>query len=330
MARPNDEVNRPAPLLLAAGLLAGAGATLWAYWTTLGEAAQRWAHDPQYSHGYLVPAFAALLLWLRRQRLDRAAVAPSWWGLPVLLAGVAARLAGTYFSLDWLEAVALLPCAAGLCLAAGGRAAWRWAWPAVLFLFFMIPLPHRVAVAAAEPLQRLATVASCYALQTLGLPAVPEGNVILLNDVTIGIVEACSGLRMLVVFFALSTAVALVIRRPLWERLVIVGSAVPIALFSNLVRITATGVLHETAGSDFANDFFHDVGGWLMMPFALALLWVELKVLTRLLTDSNPAGPVRFGLAGASAPAPRPRGEWKKEPRQEGEAPAATGPKGTA
>src|SRR5437660_11225618 len=106
MARPNFlAAPRSAPVLAAAGLLAGLGATLWAFWTTLGEAAQRWAHDPQYSHGYLVPAFAVLLLWLRRRHLDRAAVAPSWWGLPVLLAGAAARLAGTWFSLDWLEGV---------------------------------------------------------------------------------------------------------------------------------------------------------------------------------------------------------------------------------
>jgi exosortase len=327
MARPTVfKTPHPAPILAGIGFLAGLGATVWAFWTTLGEVAQRWAHDPQYSHGYLVPGFAVLLLALRWRRLDRTAAAPSWWGLPVLLAAVAARLVGTRFSLDWLESVALLPCAAGVCLASGGRAAWRWAWPAVLFLFFMIPLPHRVAVAAAEPLQHLATVASCYALQTLSLPAVPEGNVILLNDARIGIVEACSGLRMLVVFFALSTGVALVIRRPLWERLVLVGSAVPIALFSNLVRITATGVLHETAGSDFANNFFHDVGGWLMMPLALVLLWIELKVLARLVIDAAPAGPVHVGLPGAAAPAPR-RG-WKKQP--EGEAPAAPGVTGAA
>jgi exosortase len=321
MARPTFfPTQRPAPIVATAGFLAGMVATVWAFWTTLGEAAQRWAHDPQYSHGYLVPAFAVLLLWLRRRQLDRTALAPSWWGLPVLLAGVAARLAGTRFSLDWLESISLLPCVAGVVLGAGGRTAWRWAWPAVLFLFFMIPLPHRVAVAAAEPLQRLATVASCYALQTLGLAAVPEGNVILLNDVRIGIVEACSGLRMLVVFFALSSGVALVIRRPLWDRLAIVASAIPIALFSNLVRITATGVLHETAGSEFANNFFHDVGGWLMMPFALALLALELKVLSRLLIDPSADGPVRVGLAGVAAPAPpAPRRSWKK--RTEGEAP---------
>src|SRR6516162_5895350 len=110
MARADQpDTTRRVPWLPAAGLIAGLAVGLWAFWTTLGDAAQRWAHDPQYSHGYLVPAFAALLLWLRRRHLDRAAVAPSWWGLPLILAGVAARLAGTRFSLDWLESVSLLP-----------------------------------------------------------------------------------------------------------------------------------------------------------------------------------------------------------------------------
>src|SRR5207244_4033561 len=100
------------------------------------------------------------------------------------------------------------------------------------------------------------TICSTFALQTLGLPALAEGNVILLNEVEIGIVEACSGLRMLVIFFALSTAVALLSRRPLTDRVAIVVSAIPIALLSNLLRIIVTGVLHETVGSEIANAVF--------------------------------------------------------------------------
>jgi len=113
-------------------------------------------------------------------------------------------------------------------------------------------------------------------LQTLGMPAVAEGNVILLNEASLGIVEACSGLRMLVVFFALSTAVALVARRPFWERVFLVFSAIPIALFTNVVRITATGVAYETVGGETGQFIFHDLAGWLMMPLALALLGIGL------------------------------------------------------
>src|SRR5206468_3303453 len=101
---------------------------------------------------------------------------------------------GTYLFFDWLAAMALLPCVAGLVLLAAGWRALRWAWPAILFLGFMVPLPHRVEVALAHPLQRVATAASTYALQTLGFVAFSEGNVIRLGQVRIGVVEACSGL----------------------------------------------------------------------------------------------------------------------------------------
>src|SRR5262249_7674892 len=62
---------------------------LWAYWTTLARMGQRWSNDPQYSHGFLVPLFALAVLWFRRDRFPTGILSPSWWGVPLLLAGVA-------------------------------------------------------------------------------------------------------------------------------------------------------------------------------------------------------------------------------------------------
>lgn len=298
MTRETTATSRPMKLFLLASFALGTAAVGWAHATTLQELARRWATDAQYSHGYLVPGFALILLWLRRDKLNGAE--PSWLGLPLLAAGLGLRLYGTYFYYVWLEAISLLPCLAGLYVTVGGRPAWRWSWPAVAFLFFMVPLPYRFSTALSGPLQALATVASTFALQTLGLPAVSEGNVILLNETEIGVVEACSGLRMLVIFFALTTAVALLSARPLWERFVMIASAVPIALLSNLIRITATGVLHETAGSEIANAVFHDLAGWLMMPLALGMLWMEFKFYSLLVVEPSPR-------MAAPPPGPRPR-----------------------
>ena len=90
--------------------------------------------------------------------------------------------------------------------------------------------------------------------------------------------------------------VALLIRKPLWEKLLVCASAIPIALLTNLLRITATGLLHDTVGKEIADAVFHDLAGWLMMPVALALLGLELKLLGRLLIVPPPAAPT---LAGA-------------------------------
>jgi exosortase len=223
--------------------------------------------------------------------------------------GLCLRLASVYLYFDWLQAVSLLPCLAGLCVLVGGWTALRWSGIAIAFLVFMVPLPFRFETALANPLQHVATAASTYLVQTLGFAAFAEGNIIRLGEFKIGVTEACSGLSMLVVFFALSTAVAILIRRPLLDKIVIFLSAIPIALASNIVRITVTAVLYKVAGEELAHLVFHDLAGWLMMPLGLALLWTELGILSWVLIasrsrssrDSTPGGMMIRDLQSANA-----------------------------
>jgi exosortase len=266
----------------------------WTFWPTIQELTQKWFHDAGYSHGVLVPFFAAYLLWMRREQISFGEPA---WGLGLgLLALVAVlRVASGMFVFVWSDAVALLPCLAGIVALLGGKPALRAAWPAITFLFFMIPLPYKLEVALGGPLQTLAARGSAFMLQVLGQPAVREGNTIMINDIKLGIVEACSGLRMLVTFFTFSTGVALLIRKPLLERVCIVLSAVPIALITNIIRITATGIMFQM-NRDFAQRFFHDLAGWFMMPICLAFLGLELWILNRLIIETRQARPALLPL----------------------------------
>jgi exosortase len=177
--------------------------------------------------------------------------------------------------------IALLPTLAGIAVLAGGTPCLRWAFPSILFLIFMIPLPGFLSERLAGPLQHVATASATYLLQLVGVPAAAEGNVIVLSGGLIGVVEACSGLRMLILFFAVATGVAIVVKRTRWEKAVLVASALPIALCANIIRIAATGMLHEWINPQFAEDFFHDFAGLLMGPITLFFLWLELKFLDR-------------------------------------------------
>jgi exosortase len=276
---------------LCAALVVVVAVLLWAYWPALGSLWHRWSTDSRYSHGYIVPVLALTVWWVRRRSHPVAALHPSWWGVPVIVAGVALRLAGAYFYLDWFDGLSLLPVLAGIALSIGGWPLCRQTGPAIAVLFFMVPLPYQVEGALSVPLQRLGTVASTYALQTLGLPAISEGNVILIDDLRLGVLEACNGLGMLSAFFAISATVALVIRRSLQDKVVIFLSAIPIGVLMNLLRLTGTGLVYATVGSQAAQAFFHDLAGWLMMPLALATLALELYVLSRLFVVVDPAGP---------------------------------------
>lgn len=268
------------PLVTVVALIAA-----WSYWPVFVEMADKWVHDPQYSHGYLVPAFSlflALRAWKTSRPWDRAS---SWWGTAFIAAGMTLRLVGTRWYVDWLEAISLLPMLAGAVLLMGSwEALWRLS-PAIAFLAFMVPLPYRIETGLSQPLQRYATAGATFVLQTLGRPAFAEGNVIVLNDLRIGIVEACSGLGMFLLFFATAVAVAMLIRRPFWHKLVVVLSAAPIAVGVNILRIVMTSLVHEAIGEHWFNATFHDVSGWLMMPMAIVALLLVSWMMDRLIIE---------------------------------------------
>jgi exosortase len=287
------------PIVLVLGVL-------WSLWPVLRGMVDRWASDPRYAHGYLVPLFAVALLAMRRGRLAAATRDPSLWGLASIALAAAIELVGAHFHSGPIEGISLLPYLAGITLLTGGWGFLAWAWPAIAFLAFMVPLPWRLENALGTPLQSVASAASTYLLQTLGLMAFAEGNVIHLNEARIGIVEACSGLSMVITFLALSTAAAMVVKRPIGDRLALVASAIPVALLANIARIVLTGVLHDRAGSRLASAFYHDVAGWVMIPLALVMYWLEIWILARLLVETKYEAPIPLGL-GQETAAARPR-----------------------
>jgi exosortase len=281
---------------LIASLAVLAAGLLWAFWPILVAMAERWSNDPRYAHGYLVPMFSLAMLWMRRSRIPGEELRSSSRGLAFIALGAVILLVGGYFRQGTIEGLALLPYLAGVAMVLGGWPALRWSWPSIVFLFFMIPLPWRVENALGPPLQWLATLASTFALQTLGFMAFAEGNVIQLNDAKIGVVEACSGLSMVITFIALSVGMALVVNRPILDRIVLVLSAIPVALLANIARIILTGVLHETIGGQIADKFYHDFAGWVMIPFALVLYWCEIWIFSHILVEVE-ATPVLAGIS---------------------------------
>jgi exosortase len=252
-------------------------ASAWSYWPTLVELAEEWTNNPLYSHGYLVPVFAISLLWIRREKMPKS-IEPSWWAVVFLLLAITMRLAAAHFYFSWPERGSVLVMLFGCVLAVGGWATIRWTWPTILFLGFMLPFPGVVETSIMRPLQRISTILSTNALQTFGFFAQADGNVIVLSELDMGIVEACSGLRMVSVFMALTVGSCFLMRRPIWQKCVIVLSCFPIAVACNVARITATGVLYEVSDREFAEFVFHDLAGWLMMPLALLLLLLEVKI----------------------------------------------------
>lgn len=283
----NKSIQPNAKALLIAGLLA------WAYFPTIGELFQKWMSDPQYSHGILVPVFSLFLLYRNRELAVGEPKPMPWLGYSLLLIALGCRaIAALLFFLP-LDAFSLVLCLTGVVMVTGGKPMLRWTWQSLFFLLFMIPLPYQVERMMGAELQNIATICSTFMLQTLGQPAISEGNRILIEEIPLGVVEACSGLRMLMTFAAFCVGAVMLLERHWLVKALVLASAIPIALLTNVLRITATGLAHvwlkNSSMKGSVLEFIHDFNGWMMMPIGLGLLLVELWVYRHLLIEPEPA-----------------------------------------
>lgn len=260
-------------------------AILWAYWPTLVEMMRQWDRQPDYSHGYLVLPIALIFLWIRRSTFPHDQLRANLWGAALLLlAGVLRVVAGRYYLLP-LDGWTLPVTVAGAVWLLYGRAVLWWSLPAIVFLWFMVPIPYRAEQWLSLPLQTIATRLSTAVLVFLGQPAIAEGNVILLGDQSLFVEEACSGMRIFVGIFALAFAFVLFSRWDWWQKALVLVAAVPAAIVANVTRIVATALLTRWVSSAAGHKFGHDLAGFIMIPFAAALFWLLLIYLDRLFPE---------------------------------------------
>jgi exosortase len=285
-AKPTAEVVRSRTWQVTLGvLLVGVG---FAFHAGIAEMVRIWVKFPDYSHGFLVPVFAAYLLWSRRAKVPTTIRWPDPIGLVPLVAGVALSLAGgvTNYAKELCQGFGLILALAGVLVLMCGRLALRWAWPGLAFLLFMVKLPDRIEIQFMFKLRQIASGWSNFLLQTMGFPSYvggQEGTVITVlrepEPLRLGVEWACSGLSMVLTFVAVATAAALMVKRPVGDKAVILLSAVPIAVVSNVIRITVTALVYIAGWKALGDLIVHDLAGYLMMPLALGFIWLELKLI---------------------------------------------------
>ena len=221
---------------------------------------------------------------LRNAQLEEVADVMRWAGLGILLACLLLRLWAASFDINPVDRLSFIGALLGLCMLVGGTAMLYWAGPALGFLVFMFPLPSILERNVLMELQAGAAIASSWTLQLLGAPALRDGNKITIDKIPLDVADACSGLRMATIFGAMSVALAiLMVERPWWDRLIILISAIPVALATNVIRITVTALIYMFfPESEGIHKFVHDWAGFAMMPIAMGILWLELELLRRI------------------------------------------------
>ena len=165
------------------------------YWDVVPAMVQVWMDDPAYSHGILIPPLAAYVAWLQRDEILAARPETDYSGLFLTAVGCAALFVGKLGAELFLSRISLVFILAGMIWTFWGR---RRFWASVFPLFLlatMVPIPTIVYNKLAAPLQLFASWVASQTLETFGIAVFRDGNVMHLPEISLGVAEACSGLR---------------------------------------------------------------------------------------------------------------------------------------
>ena len=232
----------------------------------------QWWQDPNYGHGFLAPLFASYVLYERRHSLREITLEPRNLGLLVMFGALGFLLAGTLGAELYLSRMSLLLLLSGMLLFLCGWNMLRALAFPLAYLVLMIPLPAIIFNQITFPLQLVASRLSSGCLELLGVPVLREGNVLLLPNYALEVVEACSGIRSLLSLIALAVAYGYLAESRIWVRIALTVLMLPIAVASNAMRVVGTGVLTYHLGPQSAEGFFHVFSGWLI--FVAAVLFM--------------------------------------------------------
>ncbi len=249
------------------------------YYPVLTYLVHDWSTNDNYSHGFFIPLISGYMVYALREELGRIAVRPANWGFIVLLAGLGqlyvARVGSEYF----LQRTSLILVLLGMALFLWGRELTKKLLLPIGYLLVMVPIPAIIWNKIAFPMQLFSSAVTERVIQAVGLPVFREGNVLHLAQTTLEVVDACSGLRSLTTMFALAAALAWFSDFATWKKWLLFFAAAPVAIFANIVRLTATAGLASIYGEKVAQGFLHDFSGLFTFVFGLSLLILTSKIL---------------------------------------------------
>lgn len=231
-----------------------------------------WSVDDNYSHGFLVPFVSGYFFWISKEKILATEVKPATWGLLVVVLGVLQLLAGSMVTEYFTQRTSMIVITAGTVIYSMGWQAFMAMRLPLLYLFLMVPIPAIVYDTMTMPLKLFVAKLSVKGLIVLGYPVMREGNIIVLPNVTLEVADACSGLRSLMSLIALSVAFAYLFQKKAWKRWLLIFSALPVAVFTNVMRVFVTGVLAKHYGRAAAEGFFHEFAGFAVFFVAMAIM----------------------------------------------------------
>jgi exosortase len=285
-----------------------AAALGFVYLSVLLKLGRDWWHDENYSHGLLIPFVIAFMLWQDRDRLTKVNQPSTVFGAIGISISVLMLWAGTAGAELFMQRISLITMLVSVVIYFFGARLLQFMIVPLGLLLLSIPIPQIVFNRVAFPLQLFASRCAVSAMSLFSIPVLRQGNVIELmpygasQPKRLAVVEACSGIRSLMTLITLAVIYAYFTKakppqssdgdKPrqarlrdtfkgfnFWRALILVASAVPIAILTNAARVSGTGILAHYYGSRMADGFFHSFSGWVVYVAAAVLLFATAWIL---------------------------------------------------
>lgn len=242
----------------------------------------QWRNDADYGHGFFVPLFSFFVLWHERGRWTRVEIKPSNFGFVVMLGAVSLLLVGSLGAELYTTRVSLLVLIAGMVLFLAGSKMLRALALPLGYLMWMIPIPAIIYNQITFPLQLIASRLASSWLELIHVPVLRDGNILVLGNYSLEVVEACSGIRSLMTLMALAVAYGYLVSTRPAIRYLLAAFMLPIAILTNASRIVVAGALSHRFGPVAAEGFLHEFSGWVIFILALVLMVSIHHILRRI------------------------------------------------
>lgn len=255
----------------------------------------RWLRDGNWSHGWLIPLFSLYFLWMKRDDLAECTPRGSLVGAAILILSLFMLFFSAWrLRMGYPQALSIVGTIFGVTLLMGGWSVIRIAWFPILFLVLAIPLPDRIYVELTFPLRKLASSAAATLMPFFAQGLHTQAQAVVIDYIipgkppgTLNVEEACSGMRLMMAFVTLGVAMAYLGDRPVWQRVIMIASCLPIAVFCNTIRVTTTGLFWIYGYHEFAQGTPHQLLGIVMLGIALGLYALIGYILAHLMVEDH-------------------------------------------
>ena len=240
----------------------------------------RWfAADSYYSHGVLIPFVSGYLIWVQKDELKKIPITSSPLGIPLIIFGLIIFLISSVLRIYFSSGFSLLFIIIGLALHFYGMKIVKKISFPLFFLAFMMPLPLVAIVNISFKLKLFAAEIATRLLNHMGFVAVRDGSVITMRHSQVIVDDVCSGLRSLISLTALGSIFAYWLNAPMYKRILLFLTTIPIAIITNVVRVLVLACVSEIWGAQYVEGLVHDVTGYSIFVLAFILLYAAGKII---------------------------------------------------